>query len=165
MEGFAKLLGNHVEAASAPDETPEGVYGDLLSAKVGPLATAITATGPQERRVARGLLLPLRQLWIEQSNATSVPQIMMIDLAMVRLLRLYQLTDLESSLSTMVSDFDDHTDLALALLAQVKRLLSEDTVMLERLVALTATAPGRPVPMKVSLVEGEVRVGEKRATP
>ena len=32
MEGFAKLLGNHVEAASAPDETPEGVYGDLLSA-------------------------------------------------------------------------------------------------------------------------------------
>ena len=90
---------------------------------------------------------------------------MMIDLALVRLLRLHQLTDLESSLSTMVSDFDDHTDLALALLAQVKRLLSEDTVMLERLVALTATAPGRPVPMTVSLVEGEVRVGEKRATP
>ena len=145
---------------AAKHRTPQQALVDLREGQTGLLARLEGFGGADTEVLLKTVVEPLRRVWIEQLGIETVPQLLLLDLAMKAYLNLLRLCTLEADAIGMMATETKLDESTFLMTERLQNLIRSQALGFERYVALASSVPGRG--LKVQVVAGQVNVGQQQ---
>ena len=148
-----------LDALSDAGTLPEDRFMEAWrSGVVGPLARVAASGSLDDEFIHRSMLLPLRARWIRERGLESVTDLLLLDLALVRLLRVIRGQEFEAEVQAFLTERENAGESALGLLERAEGYVARCLKGFERLLALLDGAR----PTEVTVTAGTLNVATQQ---